>query len=204
MVYFISDTHFGHENVIRFCNRPFASVNEMDEFMIQAWNSRVTERDRVYIMGDMFFRCENPESILHRLKGHKNLIVGNHDGSWMDKVDLNRYFDSVNLMHETNDGKRPVTLCHYPMVSWKHDSRSFMIHGHIHNDTTADFFPFLLTRDNILNAGVDINGYKPVTFDELLENNRAFKKKCLDVRVSGFDVSEENTRRRRRSEDLEL
>lgn len=90
MIYFTADTHFGHYNAIRFCDRPFASAEEMDEAMIQNWNDRVTGNDTVYILGDMFFRSTNAEGILKRLKGKKRLIVGNHDGSWMTKFDYAR------------------------------------------------------------------------------------------------------------------
>lgn len=93
----------------------------------------------------------------------------------MTKVDVSRYFASVDLMLELSDGRHALTLCHYPLLTWKHANKSYMIHGHIHNDTGADFWPLLVARDNVLNAGVDINGYQPVTFDELLENNRIFK-----------------------------
>ena len=123
----------------------------------------------------MFFRSTNAESILRRLKGKKRLIIGNHDGSWMTKFNASKYFISIDNFLETSDGKHTLTLCHYPMLSWKHAMKSYMVHGHIHNDTKADFWPLLLVRDNVLNAGVDINGYQPVTFDELLENNRRFK-----------------------------
>ena len=61
MIYFTADTHFGHYNVIRFCDRPFASAEEMDKAMIQNWNDRVTGNDTVYILGDMFFRSTNAE-----------------------------------------------------------------------------------------------------------------------------------------------
>lgn len=131
--------------------------------------------DTVYVVGDMFFRCPDPESILKRLKGKKRLIVGNHDSTWMSKVDMGRYFLSVDSFLETSDGAHALTLCHYPMVTWKHTIRSYMIHGHIHADTGADFWPLLRCRENVLNAGVDVNGYRPVTFDELVENNRKFK-----------------------------
>lgn len=175
LIYFISDTHFGHENVIHFCDRPFANMQEMNAALISNWNSRVKGNDTVYILGDMFFRCENPEGILQQLKGKKHLIIGNHDSKWMNKVDLDRYFKSVNNMSVISDGKRAITLCHYPMLTWKHAMRSYMIHGHIHNNTAADFFPLLVKRDNVLNASVEINGYKPVNFDELFENNQQFK-----------------------------
>ena len=147
----------------------------MDEALISAWNERVKGNDTVYIVGDMFFRCDRPEEILGRLKGRKRLILGNHDGSWTEKVELARYFQSVDKFLEISDGKRALTLCHYPLLSWKHTMRSYMIHGHIHNDTNADFWPLLRCRDNVLNAGVDINGFHPVSFDELLENNRRWK-----------------------------
>ena len=91
MIYFTADTHFGHANAVWMCGRPYPDVEVMNEAMIAAWNERVHGNDTVYIVGDMFFRCADPESILRRLKGKKRLIVGNHDGSWMGKVDLNRY-----------------------------------------------------------------------------------------------------------------
>ncbi|MCD8157335.1 MAG: hypothetical protein LUD77_00105 [Clostridiales bacterium] len=74
MVYFTADTHFGHENIIKYCSRPFPDAKAMNEFMIEAWNSRVTGRDTVYILGDMFFRCkaEEVEKILTALNGRKN------------------------------------------------------------------------------------------------------------------------------------
>ena len=121
MIYFTADTHFGHYNVIRFCDRPFASAEEMDEAMIQNWNGRVTGNDTVYILGDMFFRSTNAEEILKRLKGKKRLIVGNHDGSWMTKFDYARYFASVDKFLETSDGKRSLTP-----VSYTHLKRKFM------------------------------------------------------------------------------
>ena len=94
MIYFTADTHFGHYNVIRFCDRPFASAEEMDEAMIQNWNDRVTGNDTVYILGDMFFRSTNAEGILKRLKGKKRLIVGNHDGSWMTSLTTQGIFSA--------------------------------------------------------------------------------------------------------------
>lgn len=96
MIFFTADTHFGRGNVIQLCDRPFSSVEEMDETMIQNWNGRVSGNDTVYILGDMFFRNANAQDILKRLKGKKRLIVGNHDGSWMTKFDYAKYFVSVD------------------------------------------------------------------------------------------------------------
>ena len=180
MYYFISDPHFGHENILKMCQRPFESVEDMNEAMIDAWNQRVTGNDTVFILGDLFYRCPDPEPILQRLKGKKRLIIGNHDSSWMDKVDLSSYFVSVDPFLEITDGVRAITLCHYPLLTWKHKLRTYMIHGHIHNDTTSDFFPLLVARERVLNAGVEVNGYRPVTFEELQKNNQAFKQQWLD------------------------
>lgn len=180
MHYFIADTHFGHENVIRFCNRPFSSVEEMNECMVDNWNRRVHHNDTVYILGDMFFRCDNVVDILSRLKGKKWLLLGNHD-TWVKNIDCSRYFANVGTLIETSDGQHALTLCHYPMLSWKHAQRSYMVHGHIHNDRSADFWPLLQCRERVLNAGVDVNGFAPVTFEEMLQNNMRFKTE------GGFD-----------------
>lgn len=87
----------------------------------------------------MFFRSVNAEEILKRLKGKKRLIVGNHDGSWMTKLDTSQYFVSIDKFLEVPDGQHTMTMCHYPLLSWNHAMRTYMIHGHIHNDTKADF-----------------------------------------------------------------
>ena len=105
----------------------------------------------------------------------KILIIGNHDSSWMDKVDLQKYFAEVTDFKVITNGKHAITLCHYPLLTWKHQRKSYMIHGHIHADTTDDFFPLICCRERVLNAGMDINGFEPVTFEELLENNTRFK-----------------------------
>lgn len=176
MVFFTADTHFGHDNIIRFCDRPFQDVDSMNESLIANWNRRVTNADTVYVVGDMFFRCANAEEILLRLKGKKRLLVGNHDSGWMKKVPLEKYFVSVDHYLETTDGLHTMTLCHYPLLSWNHQRKSYMIHGHIHNDRSADFWPLLAVRSNVLNAGCDVNGYSPVSFDELLDNNDLYKR----------------------------
>ena len=179
MIFFTADTHFGHKNILKLCNRPFEMIEEMNETLIENWNHRVSGMDTVYIVGDMFFRCSDAEAILRRLKGKKRLIVGNHDSSWMNKVDLNRYFVNVDRLREISDGKHALTLCHYPLLTWNHAKKSYMIHGHIHADTSADYFPLICNRSNVLNAGVDINGFMPVSFDELFQNNEQFKDKYL-------------------------
>lgn len=179
MVYFISDTHFFHENIIKLANRPFSSIEKMNQKLIENWNRKIKGNDTVYILGDMFFRCkesENIENILSQLNGKKHLIIGNHDSSWMDKVNLNKYFVEVTDFKVTTNGEYAVTLCHYPLLTWKHESKSYMIHGHIHANTTDDFFPLICKRERVLNAGIDINNFEPCTLEELIRNNNIFKE----------------------------
>ena len=175
MTFYTADPHFGHANILKLCNRPFDTIEEMNEALIEKWNAKVSGSDTVYIVGDIFFRCSDPEPILSRLKGKKILIIGNHDSSWMDKIDLQKYFVEIADFKVITNGKYAITLCHYPLLTWKHQRKSYMIHGHIHADTTDDFFPLICCREKVLNAGMDINGFEPVTFEELLENNIRFK-----------------------------
>ena len=81
MFFFIADTHFGHGAIIDLCHRPFKCLEEMDSFMIGRWNEKVSHNDTVYVVGDLFYKHEDPEKTLKQLKGKKRLIIGNHDGS---------------------------------------------------------------------------------------------------------------------------
>lgn len=184
-IYFTADLHLGHASVIESCGRPFASVGEMDEALISNWNARVKGNDKVYIVGDLVWDGKRAAEYLSRLKGKKILIAGNHDGKLLSAVDWRQYFAEVCRYAELSICSLNVTLCHYPMLEWKNsrieDGRrmGFLVFGHMHNNVQrADYTP-VLCRPNALNAGVDINGYAPVTFGELIKNNSAFKHEKL-------------------------
>ena len=114
------------------------------------------------------------------MKGKKHLIIGNHEKYWIKKVGLEKWFLSVTPMLFIFDAGHSATLCHYPMMSWPGMSKGgYMIYGHIHNNTNADYWPLIASRDQMLNAGVDINGFAPVTLDEMIKNNQWFKKQRL-------------------------
>ena len=78
-VFFTSDLHFGHANVIRFDGRPFETVEEMNEELIRRWNAKVDKGDLVYVLGDMIWRMQDCASVIRRLNGQIILIKGNHD-----------------------------------------------------------------------------------------------------------------------------
>ncbi len=187
-VLFTSDLHLGHENIIATCGRnvescgmDFDLVKDMNTFLINKWNQKVKEDDEVYILGDLSFRSgESVKTYLKQLKGRKHLIIGNHDYNWIKNVrNMDEYFETVSNLEIIKLDNKLITLCHYPLLEWNGSRRannqekslSWLIHGHIHNSRDG---VYEYIRDNLpcaLNCGVDINGFEPVTFDELLINN---------------------------------
>ncbi len=176
MIFFIADMYLGNEAIIKMCDRPFEDADEMDMFIIEMWNGKVSENDTVYIIGDMFHGHKDPESVLRELKGKKILITDDPDGMGINKLDYSKYFLSVGSFAKIPDGKRRLILCHYPLLTWRDEEERFMIHGYIRNNTDMKYWPFIKNNPRILNAGVDINGFSPVTFEQLRINNECFKE----------------------------
>ena len=176
MNYYISDTHFGHKNALKFDGRPFENIEEMNETIIAKWNAKVTDEDDVWILGDFCYRSDkDPSFYLKQLKGRKHLLVGNHDKHTLNSVSALKYLESVERLQHLKDGKYNVILCHFPLADWNAKRRgSFHIYGHIHNDRDA-VFEFMRRQEHALNAGCMINNYEPVTIEELIVNNREFQ-----------------------------
>ena len=130
--FYIGDTHFGHANVIKYDERPFASVEEMDEAIIANWNSRVTNSDLVYILGDLSWHGdEKTIEILERLNGSKILIRGNHDEL---SASVKKQFAKVCDYLEVKDNGTKVILSHYPMPFWNGQFQDTVhLYAHIHN-----------------------------------------------------------------------
>ncbi len=175
---YISDTHFGHRNAIQFDHRPFRDVDEMDYTMIKLWNSRVRSDDHVYIIGDFCFRNgKTADWYLRKLRGHKHLVIGNHDQLTLENEKAMAYFESVDNMMHVVDGDKQVCLCHYPMAEWYRSSHgTWLIYGHIHG-AKDETYQFMKTREHALNAAACINNYTPASINELIRNNQAFQKK---------------------------
>lgn len=171
MIFYIADMHFGYEDILSRANRPFATIEEMDAAIIANWNNAVSPEDSVYILGDLCHKSDRqPERYLQRLNGKKHLIRGNHDTGLDRQERLFEYFESISDFLEIDDGEHHITLCHYPIV---YIQGGFMVHGHFHR-TYPEIFELLKKLPRVMNAGVDINGYKPVTLTELIENNRIY------------------------------
>lgn len=135
--FYIADLHFGHQNIIRFDNRPFDSIEDMNEFLIDSWNKKVKQGDTTYILGDFCWGKE-PEwiEILNKLNGNKVLIRGNHDLKQMSKALKNKFL-YIKDRHEISDCGKKLILSHYPEMTYKksYDPNVFMLHGHVHEHT---------------------------------------------------------------------
>ena len=154
--YFTADLHFGHENIIKYCNRPFENADKMNAMLIEFYNARVGVNDTCYFLGDIGFCGANElAGFLKRMNGRKILIFGNHDTIIRKNRPLfEKIFDAMHELLELKmDGQRYV-LCHYPMLAWP---RGIMLHGHCHG--TAVYPKAGLP---ILDVGVDCHGYAPI------------------------------------------
>ena len=174
MIYYTADLHLGHENVIRYCDRPFSNAEEMGEAIVSNWNSVVREEDEVYIIGDVLFKLKNDTPLyLDRMNGTKHLITGNHDVRNLKKDRFRELFASVNDYLIIDDEGRKLVLFHYPIVEWDGYFRgAYHIYGHIHNsDNTAN--RIMGNIPNAFNAGVDLNDFTPQTLSQLIGRSKA-------------------------------
>lgn len=182
-IFFTSDLHFGHENVIRFDNRPFDTVEEMDEEMIKRWNAKVGKGDIVYVLGDFIWKAATNEavSIIRRLNGQIILIKGNHDRFLHNaaaKKALAGIKDYDDICVTLEDGTtRRCILSHYFIPFYNgHRYQAIHLHGHSHLTEEAAEESRITTELNekgydlkIYNVGCMYWNYTPVTLDEILE-----------------------------------
>lgn len=170
MKYYIADIHFGHEKIIEYENRPFRTVEEMDEEYIRRWNAKVKPGDDVYILGDFsFHKGEETNRILLRLNGKKFLIQGNHDNMYLcDKDFRHSLFMWERDYYISRDGGDHVILFHYPIQTWFNQHRDTLhFYGHVHSNS-GTFHPMKYEIPNSYNVCIDVIG-EPMTKDEILE-----------------------------------
>jgi calcineurin-like phosphoesterase family protein len=155
MLFFTADTHFNHANIIRYCHRPFATVEEMNETMVANWNRVVGDEDTVYHVGDVGFGDVRP--VLDRLKGKIVLIIGSHDKAAMQ---YRRRFLSATPLLEIREERQHVTLCHYCLRVWpKSHYNAWHLYGHSHGGLP----PIGKSWD----VGVDTNDFTPLSFPQI-------------------------------------
>lgn len=161
MIHFIADTHFNHKQAIKYFKRPFSTVEEMNEKLIENWNGCVNPEDDVYFLGDFSVgEYSDARKIFLRLNGFKRLIVGNHDSNVLALP-----WAATYTIHEMSVFGKQVVLCHYPLESWNQShSGSIHLHGHVHNrEKLMDIRP-----KQRFCVSVECVDYKPVLADEVL------------------------------------
>lgn len=159
--WFTADTHFGHQNIIKFCARPFETVDEMNEGLILRWNETVSPEDEVWHLGDFAFRNKVPaQSFLARLHGVKHLICGNHDHrSTLDAPG----WASVHQYREIDIAGQRVVLFHYAMRVWNGSvNGAIHLYGHSHGELPGHGLS--------LDVGVDADwDWRPVSLQQIRE-----------------------------------
>ena len=174
-VWFTSDTHFGHNSIIRFCDRPFNSVDEMNQVLINNWNSIIPPDGIVFHLGD--FSWNNSfKDIICNLNGNIVLIKGNHDNQNL-KQGAYKFFLEVHDQLQIQLGNSIIYLNHYPFLTYggvyKEKNPIIQCFGHIHmskyknTGTDTPRYEYLLPSQ--YDVGVDLNDFKPISFKELKE-----------------------------------
>jgi calcineurin-like phosphoesterase family protein len=183
--FFISDTHFFHKNVIKYSNRPFDHVDQMNATLIKNINQVVGENDELYILGDFIFgNVQKAVGVLSQIKCQNiHYIFGNHDET-MESEEVKRFFKSMQDYKEIRipdksceQGYQMICLFHYPILEWNRGHRgAWMLHGHCHGNLK---YPESLKKCRITDIGVDCWDYYPVSYEQL-----KFKD-CEDIKHHG-------------------
>jgi calcineurin-like phosphoesterase family protein len=188
--WFTSDLHLGHANIIGYCDRPFESVEEMNQALIDNWNSHVADGDTVWVLGDVAMgKLRETLPLVGQLNGHKILLPGNHDRvwkghapkkRWLDKVYLDAGFDRIEhgelgvypltLGQDLGRRQHGVLLCHFPYTVGQYDGRFSgnhptdeglpLLHGHTHSRFRI--------QGRQIHVGVDSWGYAPVSEEQVI------------------------------------
>lgn len=189
-IFFTSDHHFGHDGIIKFANRPFKDIEEMNETFIYNWNKVVPSDGLTFVLGDIGF-CDKSSivDIFTRLNGRKILIRGNHDSNYSENILLSIFDEIHDLLYvriQDNITLKYVymVLCHYPLLDWQGSFKgSWQLFGHLH---TRDLIEFTTLKTRLFasqyDVGVDNNNFEPISFHNLKDimriqsENQMFKK----------------------------
>lgn len=157
MIYFTSDNHFYHTNIIKYCNRPFKDTSHMNEMMILKWNERVQPNDDLYCLGDFGFGDRDElQTLFDRLNGRKHLVTGNHD---KESLKLDGWV-WVRSYHELKVEGEKWVLFHYAPRVWNRSHRgSIALFGHSHGTMPGN--------SQSLDVGTDCWDYTPITAQQI-------------------------------------
>lgn len=182
--WYTADPHFGHENIITFCERPFPDTEAMDKTILENLWSCVGPEDELWILGDFAHTrgLHSPtwlKTIFEALPGRsKHVVIGNHDCQAVRDLP----WDSVSTLVEVRDGpnRQKHTLCHYPLLTWNHARRGALnLFGHVHDNWKGS--------RNSVNVGVDVWDFMPVRYEDIQR-----RAETLPVNAHWHDVEPES------------
>ncbi|MDD6053944.1 MAG: metallophosphoesterase family protein [Clostridiales bacterium] len=174
--FFTSDIHFSDERIIKLCSRPFLSTQEMDEYIIEKWNRKVSKNDMVWVLGDIVSPELFNKELLNKLNGKIYLILGNHDYPVRDKIASETKIKICAENSIYQDGN--IVMCHYPIMDWNdRDKGTVHLYGHVHNKEIIGMKEYFADK-LAFNVCMDVNDFEPKTLEELIES--AGKKEVLE------------------------
>lgn len=189
-IFFISDLHLGHKNVIKFDNRPFVDINDMNVQLIKRWNSVVSTDDIVYYLGDLYLSSDKiARWFLNQINGKIYFIMGNHDKiikirGFNRFEDIYEYGTEINVLDNDSglnrgtNGYQRIILSHYPILSWnKSHYSSWHLHGHSHGNLVK-ILPDYYKR-KVMDIGCNLINYTPISYNDI--KNIMNKKQILKV-----------------------
>lgn len=208
---FISDIHFHHMNIIKYDGRPFSTVEEHDEFIVEEWNKVVQPDDDVYILGDVLLingreTIELREKLVSRLNGKKYLIKGNHDGKDATLLQSKLFVEVKSYEKLVLEDGTHIILSHYPIMSWDKMYRgAYHLFGHVHN-FTEDTYNVEMFKHSVKVNGAPLKMYNvcaslpwinyiPRTLEEIVHGYEFHKEEYLkkliethEKRIASTDV----------------
>lgn len=189
-VWFTSDTHFGHENIIRFCNRPFINAAEMNAELIRRWRETVPDDGIIFHLGDFAHGSSRLwNDILNALPGHKYLILGNHDMKAIRQGFMS-HFELVTQQMTIRVGGQAIVLNHNPFLCYGGSYRDvWQLFGHVHSGPTShtglDHPRLKMLFPRQYDVGVDNNDYRPISFADVkakIEAQLAAAKAAIGIK----------------------
>jgi len=176
-IWFTSDIHFNHKNIIKYCQRPWETVDEMNEALIANWNSVVKKDDTVFILGDIGFgSVTKTVELVSRLNGHKILLPGNHDREFIHKEEVRALFDDILPLAYIKIEEFHIYLCHFPFLcfdgAYSGEKATWQLFGHCHSKKGSfglDSQRLIHCYPTQYDVGVDNNNYFPISFETVKE-----------------------------------
>jgi calcineurin-like phosphoesterase family protein len=184
-IFFISDLHLGHNNVIDYDNRPFNDVDEMNETIVRNWNNTVDKNSTVFYLGDLYMKMpfDKIKELVHSLNGKIYFILGNHDKlNVIKSLDRFEWISSMSEIYVDDEdgrgGNQQIIMCHFPLLVWnKHHKGSWLLQGHCHHNIKNDNTFY---ERKVMDVGCNGIDYTPISYKKVKEQMINKQIKIID------------------------